>query len=227
MKKVRLNCIAALVTVLSISTASQAQIAKGTSLVGGSISFSSEKQENSNGTDVTKNQGFGLSPSYGMAIRQNLVVGGDLYFSNTTNKITHTLYGGSNMQNNAYGLGVFARQYRNLGKSGFYLFLQSRLGADLTSGKYTYTHPNNTQPRKSSGYNIGVSVYPGISYAVTQRFHIETGLNDLVYARYSGIKTTNTGTNAQVTNKSSNFNIGASLGSTIQWSIGFRFLWGS
>lgn len=227
MKKRRFNCITAIIILLSVNTAAQAQIAKGTSLVGGSIYFSSDKNESSNGADIRKTSGFGLNPSYGMAIKTNLVVGGDLNFNNNRNEIEHSLYGGSDARNSTYGVGAFARHYRNLGKSGFYLFLQGRLGVDITSGKNTYTHPNSTPPTKGSGYNIGLSVYPGISYAVTQRFHIETGLNDLFYARYASSKTTYTGVTPNVTNKSSGFNVGASLGNTIQWSIGFRFLWGS
>lgn len=219
--------MAALIILLSINTATQAQIAKGTSLVGGSIFFNSDKNETSNATEVRKSQSFGLNPSYGMAIKPNLIVGGDLNFRTSTDEVKHTLYGGSETKNSAYGLGVFARQYRNLGKSGFYLFLQGRLGADITSGKNNYTHPNSTPGSKSNGYIIGVGVYPGISYAVTQKFHIETGLHELVYARYSSSKTTYTSSTPNVTNKSSGFSVGASLGNTIQWSIGFRFLWGS
>lgn len=75
MKKNLLTIISTLTLSLFISI-SMAQIGKGTSLIGGSVYFSSQtSQINSTGGEV-KNKNFNVSPSYGIAVKDNFIVGG-------------------------------------------------------------------------------------------------------------------------------------------------------
>lgn len=225
MKKNRLTSILPIIIFCSFSIPVSAQLSKGSSLVGGNISFNTQKTENSNNTDVEKSTGFALTPSYGKVVKQNLVIGGDLSYGYTNKNTKHAFLGNSDEKNSSYGIGVFMRNYRHLGRSGFYLFLQSRLGADVSTGKNIYYHPNSNPDYKTNAFAIRLNFYPGISYAVTQRFLLETGLNNLFYAGYSSAKQTYADNNTTI--KNSGFDAGASVGSNLQWTIGFRFLWGS
>lgn len=202
----------------------QAQVNKGASLLGGGINISSQKNKEVQNPYKNDFGDFGFTPSYGKAIRRNLIVGAELNYSRGTQK---TLYGTTEYKriNTYYGMGAFARSYRNLGQSPFYLFLQSRVGFAIFDEKR-----NNSDAAipdtKSNGLQVNLSLYPGVAYAITPKFHIETGLNDLLYVRYSNSKAKVNGASGN-TQKSSSFGAGASIGGNTQFSIGFRFLWGS
>ena len=212
--------------VFIIINRAQAQISPGTGMAGFSFNYSSGKSKANNGTITNKTSSAGIYPSYGYFVKQNFVIGAGLSFYNTKyeNGIPANDY--TLQKRNGYGLNVFARQYKNLGSSGFYLFLQGTAGADLFNGEYKWQssgYPNTN--RKEKGVNIQLSLSPGISYAVTPMFHIETGLNNLFYAMYSNAKTDYI--NDPSSNiKSNNFNIGANVGANTEWSIGARLLLG-
>src|SRR5690606_40231343 len=62
----------------------------------------------------TKNSGFGVTPSYGKAIRDNLVIGATLNYGNSVNE-NYSPGNSSTTKNNSFGAGVFIRPYKNLG----------------------------------------------------------------------------------------------------------------
>lgn len=202
----------------------QAQISKGTSLLGGSIQFNSNNSESTNNGYKDKNSLFRVSPTYGVFIKQNLAIGGELSYANINSTTSTSGNWGSQYEKrkeNRYGASVFLRHYKNLGRSGFYLFLHDRLGAEISriKTKNVWDAPY----RNSKGYNIGLSVSPGIAYAVTPKFHIETGLNNLLYVNYSNTKNEAEQSSA-IVSKSSNFNAGASIGESLEFTVGFRIL---
>lgn len=227
MKQLKLSCLLSGMILFCIVNNAKSQIAKGTSLVGGSLSFSTGKTEGSNGATTDKSTSFTIMPSYGYAIKKNIIVGGDLEFGLYNRNLSDARLGNHELKTTSYGLGAFARHYRNLGNSGFYLFVQGRLGGNVEEDNYSYEHPNSNPDKKDNAYSIRLNVYPGISYAVTPKFHFETGLTNLLWAEYKGTKSTIYESRGEVVNKGHHFSVGSSLGSTIQWSIGFRFLWGS
>ncbi len=190
---------------------SQAQIGKGTHLLGGSVYFTSQSEE----TTSRETRGhFFVSPSWGQAIRQNLVVGGDLTYRHENSSF-------SGLKGNSFGAGVFTRKYHNFGTSGFFFFAQARLGAQF-SNETGRIHPDNSNlDATRKGINIDLGLQPGIAYAITPRLHLETGLNDLFYVGYGHSETKSEGTTVR---KSNAFNGGISLTSNFQWNIGFRFL---
>lgn len=214
MRKFTFSLLIALITM----SAANAQIRKGANMVGGSIYYNSNKsdQTSGNSTQGTKNSGFGITPSYGKAVRDNLVIGANLNYGNTVNE---NINGGnsSKTKTNTFGAGVFVRPYKNLGASGFYLFLDGHLAAN-------YSTSTNT-PYGNKGFDIGAGINPGIAYAITPKMHLETGLNNLLYAGYSSYKSTN----EQAAYKSSNsgFNAGIGLGSSTTWTVGVKFFFGS
>ncbi|MGN6491623.1 MAG: hypothetical protein ACTHLE_06460 [Agriterribacter sp.] len=194
----------------------QAQISKGAHFLGGSFNLYSSDDEDYSGF-TTRGATFRITPAYGRFINQNLVVGGALSYRNTNVTRSQTGDLKEKQKDNYYGVGVFLRQYKHLGKSGFYLFLHNQLDGELTRLKTVYVSSGDTY--KTTGYNIRLNVNPGIAYAVTPRFHIETGLNDLLYMDY-----TNNKTSPGNGNKNRTFKAGASLGDNLQFSVGFRIL---
>ncbi len=212
--------------ILTTANHVQAQISKGTGLAGLSFNYNSNKN-NGDASYESSQSSYGFSPSYGVFIKQNLVVGGELNLSHSKDESGLTSPGNFNVQKrNWYGAGVYARQYKNLGSSGFYLFIQGNLGAQLSRGEnYTKTPASVNTNTEEKGFNIQLGLYPGISYAVTPKFHIETGLNNLFYAGYSNSKTDYTN-NPVANTKANSFNVGANIGNNTQWSIGARLLLG-
>jgi hypothetical protein len=218
----------------SVALCSQAQIKKGTILLGGDVGFSSQKNENDDPNNVsTKQTIINLAPSIGKAIKDNLVAGVDLTFGS----VKSNQYGGSSSGQNTYtnnqhdyGLGFFLRRYKPLG-SGFSVFMQGRLGAIYNTQKSEITSQlSSTLDLK--GYTIDLGFYPGISYAITKRIQLETGFQNLVYAQYDHSKSTQVtnsspGTNS-VTNKSNDFRLATSLSDNLYgFVVGFRVLLGS
>lgn len=207
-----------LLTVLITMSAVNAQIRKGANLIGGSIYYNNQKsdQTSGNSTQGTKNSGFGITPSYGKAIRDNLVIGATLNYGNSVNE-NYNPGNSSTTKNNSFGAGVFIRPYKNLGASGFYLFLDGHLGAN-------YSKSTNS-PYENKGFDVGAGINPGIAFAISPKMQIETGLNNLFYAGYFSNKSTNG--QPVYTSKSSGFNAGIGLGSSTTWTVGVKFIFGS
>ncbi|MBN8857436.1 MAG: hypothetical protein J0H29_03545 [Sphingobacteriales bacterium] len=202
-----------------------AQIQKGTTVLGGNIGFSTQKYDPGSGGIVTTNQNFNVMPLFAKAIKQNFIVGGDITYGKYLNKQTSPSSAVYKTDNNSYGIGAFIRGYKNLGSSGFYLFLQSRLGASVTDGKSNYTgNPGPATKNDNNGFDIRLNLYPGVSYAVTPKMHIETGLNDLFQVGYNSSKSS--GSQIPET-KSSGFSAGIGLGSSTIWTVGVKFLFGA
>lgn len=193
---------------------SQAQVGKGTHLVGGSVSFTSQTTKYNPASPEETNTYFSISPSWGKAIKQNFVVGGELAYGHENTKY-------NNAKGNSFGAGVFARQYHNIGTSGFYLFAEAALKARFydATGRF---HPNiSTLDARRKTTTVSLRLQPGIAYAVTPRLHLETGLNNLFNIGYSHSETRLDGDLLQ---KQRAFNAGVSLANDFQWNIGFRFL---
>lgn len=200
-----------------------AQISKGSNMVGGSIYYSNQKNDQTatNSTQTTKYSNFGITPAYGKAVRNNLVIGADINYGNNVNETVNS-GNSSKIEGNSFGVGVFARPYKNLGTSGFYLFLQGRLGVDITKQEQGSISSSYT----NKGFNIGAGINPGIAYAITSKMHIETGLNNLFYAGYSSSKSTNTQP-PDYSYKSNGFSAGIGLGNSTTWTVGVKFFFGS
>ncbi|MFT3747855.1 MAG: hypothetical protein QM768_06035 [Agriterribacter sp.] len=205
----------------------QAQISTGTGMAGFSFNYSTGKSQTSNGTITNKSSIAGIYPSYGYFIKQNFVIGAGLTFYNTKYENGASANELTLQKRNGYGLNIFARQYKNLGSSGFYLFLQGAAGTDIFKGEYKWQSSLSgiTTNRKEKASNIQLGLSPGISYAVTPMFHIETGLNNLFYAMYNNTKTDYVSDPSSNT-KSNSFNVGANIGTNTEWSIGARLLLG-
>lgn len=181
------------ITLLSIAiflfaSITKAQITKGSTFIGGQISGSTYKQEN--GPSTQKQSSFVISPAIGTAIKQNLIAGIDLTYA-------HTKYGYSPnpVEGNSFGGGFFLRRYASIANR-FYFFLQGRAGFYHDKSKSTSSGINY----ENISNNFNLSLYPGVSYALTKSLHIEAGLNNLALFNYSHGIVKQTGSPDQTSN---------------------------
>lgn len=204
-----------LVILLSASFITSAQIKQGAHLIGGSIGISRSENETDPGNVKFETTNFQFSPAYGYAIKKNLIIGGDLVIQTGKNENNN-----SSQESSGFGAGFFVRKYQPLGK-GFYLFGQGRFGVLNTKTESTPGNfPAITTTSKQT--SVGITVYPGVSYAVNNKLQLEVGLNDLLFIQYSSGSTETE--NSPVESNFTNFNVGSNLFSGAGLSVGLRIL---
>lgn len=194
-----------------------AQIKKGAIFLGGDIGGSTQKATYSNSTDVSKQNGLNISPVYGKAIKENLVLGLSASINIYNNKSTGS---GSEVKQNSYGAAVFIRKYKPIGKSGFSLFAQGDLGYSYSNSK---NNPQSTNYSINKRNNVGINLFPGISYTISRKLQLETGLANLLSLNYTTQKQDNGGAIPYST-KANGFSFGSSIDGTSLVYIGFRLL---
>jgi hypothetical protein len=203
------------VFVLTIASISHAQINKGALLLGGDISYnalSSSTPSANNAHDDTKN--ISLSPSLGKAIKPDLVLGIALDYFFAESKDMSTGSPVTSAKSTSYGLGFFLRKYRALGK-GFSVFAQGAV-----TGAYSTATSNDIQ--NGRGYSVSLVFSPGISYTISRRVQLETGLQNLFYVSYAHqtLGTVNTSYTYE-----HDISVGTNLSNTFSgFVLGIRFL---
>jgi hypothetical protein len=195
-----------------------AQITKGSVLLGGGVSVGTGKTEAGLDADMKRTNVL-ASLSAGVATRENTVVGGSLSFGSATQKNISRNIPDVPSESKTYGAGVFIRKYLPLGRS-FYLF-----GQGSTNFGYSEALQPAAQARITSrGWNVGLSLAPGISYALNKKFHLELGFNELAGISYSQSKNNTRSGASFASSKSSVFNLNTSIGTATPLNIGFRVL---
>jgi opacity protein-like surface antigen len=208
-----------LLFIMAATLTAQAQITKRSKLIGGSLVVGTTKQENNMNISVSKSTTVRVLPSFGLAIKENLVVGVSLLYSRLNQKYGPPQYT-TKLGYDMYGGGVFVRKYKQLAKSDFYLFGDAGLNYVATK---EYREEEAVRTFNTKGNNIGLAVSPGLSYAVNNRLHLELGLSNLLQANVSFSKQTN-GQNDDVI-KQNGFNLSSSVSEiTNNISFGVRFL---
>jgi hypothetical protein len=212
---------------------SRAQVKQGEILLGGNVGFSTEKD-----SPPDPNRGYQKSltnifigPSYGKAIKDNLLAGFDLNYTAGINEQDYSAAGvpgqGYALHSHNYGAGVFIRKYKYLG-SGFCLFMQGRLGGAYNTQKTIYTDSQNPD-MDAKGYTVTLGFYPGISYAICKRVQLETGFQNLAYMQYSHQQDTYQPgfSNTPIRFNVNSFSLGSSFNSSLSgFIVGVRFLLG-
>ena len=200
-----------------------AQITKGTVLIGGDVGISGSKYKNENpaySQYVLESQSYSINPSAGWAVKENLVVGGRLIF----NFSDYEQQSSPNLtsKNHNIGAGIFIRKYQPLGKS-FYLFGDAGVGAQSV---YRLIEPLQ-QPfnYKETGYAISATIFPGIAYQVNRHFLLEVALNNLLSVGYEHKNTEDRnagGNNYKGVNNS--YHITSSLSNGVPLQVGVRWM---
>jgi hypothetical protein len=188
-----------LFTTLTIAVASNAQISKGSSALGGNLSFSTATNNYASGKQKQSN--IFIAPSLMMINKDNHAIGFNIYYSHLNADISG--------KSNVYGAGVFLRQYKPLGK-GFYIFAQEALSYNYGKGSVDssmyYSFVDNISNE------INVTVNPGIAYDLSKRFQLELlFFNNLLSASYERSKLISHYNGTDLVQKFNSFSAGANL----------------
>lgn len=192
-----------------------AQIKKGATLLGGNIGYFKQSEQPGNTNRKNSNSNFIITPSYGKAIKQNLILGFDVLYQSTINDNDSLKY-----KISSYGAGIFLRKYAYLG-SNFYLFGESTFGGNINSRKLK--NSNSVIKEDGNGFGIQLAFTPGISYALNKRLQLETKFYNFLYAAYTHTKFTDVpaGSYPYTLNTIS---LNSNLGSLSNFIIGLRVL---
>lgn len=160
-----------ILTVFTIATSTlHAQIKKGSTALGGNISFYTATSEQNSVNHRTST--FYIAPSLTSFYKENHGVGFDVYY-------THS-HSDSNSTYNGYGAGIFLRQYKALAKN-FYIFAQEELSYSYSQGNFLPV--NNGKITQNSA---SIEVNPGLAYDLDKRIQFELlFFNDLLSINYS------------------------------------------
>jgi hypothetical protein len=204
-------------TIVSFATISHAQIKKGSVLLGGGISVGKSTTETN--SEEGKSNSISFSPAVGLAIKDNWVVGLFAGISNYENRPSTVT---SKQTIESFGGGLFVRRYNSLGK-GFYLYGHGAISYSNFSQRQM---PSTDFQMNYSSKGVGIYISPGVAYAVSNRFHLEASLNNLVSLSYSKTRTDNISLSGYSTAESKGFNLETNLNTTAPLSLGFRFVLG-
>jgi hypothetical protein len=208
-----------LIGILLCAVVSQAQINKGAILLGGNIGAGTQSSKADAGTN--KNNNLNISPVFGIAIKENLVLGLNLWFwsnkSETDRASSH-----QTQKNSEYGTGVFLRKYKPIGKSGFSAFIQGSLGYGDGKGSYEEAATKS----EIRVHKVDISAYPGFSYTISKRLQLESGFNKLLSLSWYTQKQTITNTgSSSITSTQKGANLSTSLDNfASSLYLGFRVL---
>ena len=216
MKKLFLSALAVFFVFLS-----QAQITKGTTFIGGGVSFgnsSSTGGDTSNYYANPRSSSFNISPSISWAVKDNLVFGVSLGYGHS--KSDYESPKGPINKLNTYSGGIFLRKYQPVGK-GFNLFLQSNL--NFVYSKTTYSADQQSESTSTTwGPSLGLA--PGVAYRLGRHWQAEAMLPGLasLYYNHTSSSQKNPGIPdyRPVTN---NFGVSTSVSNLTQFTLGILY----
>jgi hypothetical protein len=195
----------------TIAPASHAQITKGTVLTGLNLGASTSRSETSSPYDY-KHNGFRLEHSIGFVIKDNDMIGVSVSYGRSDYE-----YEISNSENDYYNAAVYYRRYVPVGKR-FYLFGQAGAGYGVMEQEETSVIARATMRQNI----LSLDLSPGITYALTKRFLLETGIGNIVGVSYRWDKSRTINSNGQFSSKGSGASIYANANPRSQLYFGFR-----
>ncbi|KAA2223469.1 outer membrane beta-barrel protein [Chryseobacterium sediminis] len=173
---------------------SNAQIAKGTTYLSGSVGYSQEESNNGN----LKKENFNVLPTVGYFVNTNLAVGLGIGYQTEKNTTTTTATLGNTTVVNesivktpAFVVAPFVRKYWTLSDK-LYFFGQlavpmqfgkteTETNSVATSGNTVVTNSTSTEAKYTK---IGVTVKPGLDYFLNKNWSIEATIGEFGYSNY-------------------------------------------
>lgn len=204
----------------SLFTTAHAQIKKGGTWLGGSVGYAESKIDNASPTVDTKVKTLGVYPAIGFVVKDNLVFGFQLNYTNNKTENNGSI---KDRKDKGYGGGVFLRQYVPIVNR---LYIFGEVSAFYNSSKSNWTINDYYGPTKykSKGWQSNLTITPGVSVAINKSLQLEAGFNNLFYASYAKSKQSLDISSPASETKSSSFSVGASLENASTFYVGFRFL---
>lgn len=173
---------------------SNAQIAKGTAYISGSVGYS---QEESNNGDLKK-ENFNVLPTVGYFVGTNLAVGLGIGYqtekntaTTTTTFLNTTVVNENVTKKPAFVVAPFVRKYWTLSDK---LFIFGQLAVPMqfgktevesnsvaTTGSTVVTNSTSTEAKYTK---IGVTVKPGLDYFLNKNWSIEATIGEFGYSNF-------------------------------------------
>lgn len=201
-----------------------AQINKGTVLLGGDVGYYQSKNERAGTVDPSQNQkteskSIGLSLDAGYFVAPNFAIGifaAHRSYSSNSDEVGNNYIRLYDTKENQSYFGGFARGYKLFADNTFGFFGELR-GAYLTGSYETRDlYQPNAQPsqlnrRVDKGPGVMIALRPGIVYFIKPRIGLEASFGNLSYTS----QTTDNSTNGEKvsTTKSSNLNLNLNVSS--------------
>ena len=214
----KLKLLFSVVFVCTLLTTSYAQINKGTIWLGSNFSYSQSKDRPGQQLVDREKKSVFVSPSFGVAIKENLVLG---IFGNYFNARTKNDGYFIDQKENWYGGGLFIRKYIPVVKR-FYMYGEGRLGFTSYKTKTYWNDGYQSSTSKPKGWTTALIFTPGISYAITPGIQLEAGFASLFEARYERMNVQYEPTGYKEIQK--RFSAGVNLENFSAFTIGVRFL---
>jgi outer membrane immunogenic protein len=173
---------------------SNAQIAKGTTYLSGSVGYSQVETNNGN----IKTENFNVLPTVGYFVNTNLAVGLGIGYQTEKNTVSTTAtLGNTTIENDkivktpAFVVAPFVRKYWTLSDK---LYFFGQLAVPMQFGK-TETENNtvtttgstvvtNSTSTEAKYTKIGVTVKPGLDYFLNKNWSIEATIGEFGYSNY-------------------------------------------
>ena len=189
-----------------IFSTTNAQIKKGSTLLGGSLNFNHDDNSGSNA--------FYINIQYAKAYKDNTLFGFQLGYGHNKPINQHW---------NFYNGGVFSRKYLPIVKD---LFLFGEANLNLGYAKMDATSFNPTATTVTQNYNASISLMPGLSYGINSKLHLEIAFPNIASVYYNHQKLTHTSVHGPFTTRSKSFGLNTStqLNTFNNIQFGFRLL---
>jgi hypothetical protein len=209
-----------LAALVIISVSGSAQIKKGSILLGGQLSYYTDKIEIGNDEQQYSAGTFGIS--LGKAIKENRVLGFNFGFSPGKQENIRRGSDTFNLSINRFDVGVFYREYKRLAKD-FYFFGQVD-GAFITSNqKEKYRRSSDIKVTQRGAF---LTLTPGFSYQLFKKMQLEVTIPGIVGIQYSVNKVDSQNPLTQ-SSKRKQLSVYSNLnnGTNLSWlGVGFRFV---
>ncbi|MEN4762085.1 MULTISPECIES: outer membrane beta-barrel protein [unclassified Chryseobacterium] len=155
---------------------SNAQIAKGTTYLSGTVNFAASEDNNTN----VKTNDLKLVPTVGYFVGTNLAVGVGVGYASNVEK-TETAIVNTKNTISAFVVEPFVRKYWTLGEK-FYIFGQLSVPMAFGSDKGENNLTNTSN--KETFNSFGVSVKPGLDYFLNKNWTLEATIGDFGYSNF-------------------------------------------
>lgn len=222
MKKNLLFSVAAIL----FSSFANAQISKSSVFIGGSLNFSSDKNNPSPANNVgSLNSNWAIKPQIGKVISHNKIVGVFLNIGGSKNK-QGSVPNLAQTKNTSYGGGFFFRNYLPV-INRLYLFGDASLGFNFDKSESVFDNGTSRYVTfTSKTIQPSFSFTPGISFAATKSIHLEAAFSNMLWIAYGSTKSkefSSPGILYRETN-SKNFRAYTNANGFSTFSLGIRFI---
>lgn len=217
----KLKLLLSVFFVCTLLSTSYAQINKGTVWIGSNFSYARDKAIPDQYLMSGESRTVSILPSFGVAIKENMVLGIFGTYTNTFREQQLTSYY-SKRDEKTYGGGLFVRRYVPVFKR-FYLYGEGRLGYNKSKAKENWTNSSTSGTSNLKSWETGLTFTPGIAYGITHSIQLEAGFATLFDARYKSIKYSYEPYSFS-NNKVKSFTAGVNLENVSAFYIGVHFL---